>query len=641
MKQAVTGWLRQDRRGGILRLTLCHTPGNLLTPAICAELTAALDAVEGDASLTAVVLDSGLEDFSHGVAVGEDVAALAALCHRIESLSKPVVVALHGAVLAEGAELALSAHARVASSAARLCLTAVTFGLVPAAGGSQRLPRLIGAEQALRMLLTACPVTAVEGLAMGLLDRVVDADPIAAALDLAQTLAGKPPRRTLDRRDGMRDALAYQQAVAAARSALRPGPVEAPARIVDCVEAALLLPAVQAVAFEAALRADLAATPAAAGLRHAAMAERRALRLPAGLEADMGDSPARVVIWGAGESAPDIALCALRAGMRVHLADPSRPVLVNALERIAVAQEAALKDGTLTQAALDDEWARLSPQLAPPRLPDADVALILVADAPPAAASSALLSLVAPVPAGGMALSLSGALSGVVAGGAGDLVEIAASDSVAPARMARALAFARRIGWRAVSTRPEGGAAAPVAVRLARAIAETVAHLERGGIDRAVIARALAAHGIAGEGTAQPPSLAETDIARRCFAAVANAGARLIESGVLHRPCEVDMVAIGAGLMARHTGGPMYQADRRGMLILVRDLRLWAAENPALWQPAPLIEALWSQGLSFASLDAAPEALARALPAAFARAARAAASGAASEAASVWPEGAA
>jgi 3-hydroxyacyl-CoA dehydrogenase len=628
VKQGATGWLRLDLAEGICRLSMCHPPANQLTPPLCADLTATWAAAEADPAITAIVLDSGLADFSHGVPPGEAVAAVAALCCRIEAATKPVVVILRGAVLAEGVDLALAAHARVASADARFAVPAVTLGLVPGAGASQRLPRLIGAEQALRMLLTAEPVSAVEALAMGLLDHVVEDDPWPAARDLAQRMAGTLPRRTLDRRDGMRDALAYQQAVAAARSTLRPSPVEAPARIVDCVEAALLLPADQALAYEAALRVDLAATPVAAGLRHAAMAERRALRLPAGIEAEETASPLRLVIWGAGESAPDIALCALRSGMQVHLADPSRPVLVNALERIAVAQERALQAGALTQAALDDEWARLSPQLAPPRLPQGDVALILQDGAPEPHPNMAVLSLVTPLPAGAMALSLSGALSGVVAGGAGDLVEIAVSDHVAPARLAAALSFARRIGWRAVATRAETSepekSAAPVAVRLARAIAETVAHLERGGLDRAVIARALAAHGIAGEGAVVRPSPLEADIARRCFAAVANAGARLIESGVLHRPCEVDTVAIGAGLMARHTGGPMYQADRRGMLILVRDLRLWAAENPTLWQPAPLIEALWSQGLDFASLDAAPEALARALPRAFARAARAA-----------------
>lgn len=628
MKAGATGWLRQEQISDISRLTLCHLPHNLLSPLLCADLFAALEMADADPAVAAIVIDSGCVDFSHGLAAGEEATAVAALCQRIEAASKPVIVALHGTVLAEGMELALAAHARVADAGARFALPAVTLGLVPGAGASQRLPRLIGAEQALRLLLTAAPIPAVEALALGLLDRVVENEVWRAALLMAQTLAGTPPRRTRDRRDGMRDALVYQQAVAAARSTLRPGPVEAPARIVDCVEAALLLPIDQALAYEAAQRIDLAATPIAAGLRHAAMAERRALRLPAGIEAEEAASPLRLVIWGAEESAPDIALCALRAGMQVHLADPSRPVLVNALERIAVAQEQALKTGHLTQAALDDEWSRLSPQLSPPRLPEADVALILAEGGPLPQPSSTVLSLGASLPVGAMALSLSGALAGVVAGGAGDLVEIAISDHVAPARMARALAFARRIGWRAVATRPTLAdpeqRPASVAVRLARAIAETVAHLERGGLDRAVIARALASHGIAGEGGTHRPAPPEADIARRCFAAVANAGARLIESGVLHRPCEVDMVAIGAGLMARHTGGPMYQADRKGMLILVRDLRLWAVENPALWQPAPLIEALWSQGLDFASLDAAPEALARALPEAFARAARAA-----------------
>lgn len=629
MKQEATGWLRQDRTGGICRLTLCLPPANLLSPSLCADLSAALATAEADPDIRAIVLDSGLADFSHGLALGEEIAPVTALCLQVEATTKPVVVALHGTVLAEAVELAMSAHARVANSATRFALPQVTVGLVPGAGASQRLPRLIGAEQALRLLLTATPFSAVEALAMGLLDQVVEGDPWPAALGLAQRLAGQPPCRTLDRRDGLRDALAYQQAVAAARGTLRPGPVLAPARIVDCVEAALLLPADLALDYEAAQRCDLAATPIAAALRHAAMAERRALRLPAGIEAEEAATPLRVVIWGAGESAPDITLCALRAGMQVHLADPSRPVLVNALEHIAVAQEQALKAGELTQTTLDEEWARLAPQLAPPRLPEADVTLILAQGAPEPPPAATVLSLVTPLPAGAMALSLSGALAGVVAGGAGDLVEIAVSDHVAPARMARALAFARRIGWRAVATRADlsdpGKPAAPVAVRLARAIAETVAHLERGGLDRAVIARALAAHGIAGDGSDQRPTAAEADIARRCFAAVANAGARLIESGVLHRPCEVDMVAIGAGLMARHTGGPMFQADRKGMLILVRDLRLWAAENPTLWQPSPLIEALWSQGLDFASLDAAPEALARAVPEAFARAARAAA----------------
>ena len=598
--------LRQDRRGDVALITLCHAPDPALSAPLCAALIAALAAAEADPDVTAIVLTSDLTDFAavefpaaadaHAV-----VAAQRALCHRVEGLTKPVVVALQGQVLGAGLELALAAHGRVASESAALGLPAVTLGLVPAAGGSRRQPRLVGAERALRLLLSGRPASAVEALGIGLLDRVVEADPLPAALELAQKLAAGPLRRTIDRRDGMRDALAYQQAVAAARAALVPGPVLAAARIIDCVEAALLLPAEQALEFEAAQYSDLSTTAEAAGLRHAALAEWRA-RPPATALSEE-DGPARLAIWGAAQSA-EVAFAALRAGMRVHLADPSREVLVKALERIAVMQEQALRQGTLSQSGLDEEWARLQPQLDPARLTDCDIVLLTATAAPPAPAAAAVLSLVTGGPEAAMRLTLSGQMSG----GAGDLVEIALTGPTAPARSAQALAFAHRLGWRAVLTRPEPGDETPVAVRLARAIAECVAHLERAGHPRPDIARALAAHGIAGEGTTHRPSRDEAAIARRCIAALANAGARLIESGVLRSPSEVDLVAIGAGLMARHSGGPMYQADQRGMLILLRDLRQWAEENPALWQPAPLIDRLWSDGARFARLDAAPPA---------------------------------
>jgi len=617
----VTGRVRRERQDGILVLTMAQGPANAPGPALCADLSAALTEAASDATVTAVVLASALPDFSAGLPPQEGVTAaqaraLSALCRQVEEMPKPVVAALQGAVLGAGLELALSAHARVARDGARLGLPDVGVGLPPIAGGSQRLPRLIGAEQALRLLLSGHSVPAVEALAMGLLDRVVEADVVAAALSLATELSTRPPIPTLDRREGLRDAVAFQQAVAAARRGLIPGPVEAPARIVDCVEAALLLPGPQGLEFEAAHWNDLSAQPATAGLRHAAMAEARATRLPLGMEGAKPAEPTHLVVWGATDAAPDIALAGLQAGLRVHLADPSREALVNALERIAVAQEAALRQGRLTQAALDDEWARLSPQLAPSRLPEAEVAILTAPDAPPLPAGAAVLSLLHPVPPGAMALSLSGALSGIPAGSQGDLAEIALSDSVAPARAATAVAFARRAGWRALVTRP--GAAipsAPAAVHLARAIAETVAHLESAGLTRTEVARALAAHGIAGEGPVTRSGPAEAEIAARCIAAMANAGARLIGAGVLRRPCEVDMAAIGAGLMARHTGGPMFQCDRRGMLVMMRDLRDWARENPALWQPAPLIEDLWSLGQGFASLDAAADVQARRAPA--------------------------
>lgn len=591
------------RNGAVSVLAMAHGPVNALTPFLRAELLAALERALGDEQVAGIVITSALPQFSAGIDVTEHDSAglppsLDALCLAIEDAAKPVVMAMPGVVLGGGLELALAAHARVAADNARFGLPEVALGLLPAAGGTQRLPRLIGAEHALRLMLSGRPVPAVEALALGILDQVVEGDPVPAACAMALALAGQAPRRTGDRRDGMRDAVAYQHAIAAARRRLKPGPIEAPAKIIDCVEAALLLPHERGLAFEQAQAADLLASPVSAGLRHAFVAERRAARLPRAIASVEARMPERLVIWGAGGQGAAIALAAIQSGMRVTLADPQREAVVAALERVAAGQEAALQRGALTTEALDADWARLTPQVGPSQLADADVVVLVAAAAPPIAQGATVLSMQAPVPAGAMGLTLSDTQ--------GQLAEIALSDTVAPARAATAFAFARRIGWRGLACRAEqAGQTGAVAAQLARAIAETVAHLEKTGLDRTVIAHALAAHGIAGDGSGARPSRAETEIARRCEAALANVGAKLLEAGILRRPCEVDTAAIAAGMMARHTGGPMFQSDRRGMLVLMRDLRRWSAENPALWQPSPLIEKLWAQGANFSVLDQA------------------------------------
>jgi 3-hydroxyacyl-CoA dehydrogenase len=176
------------------------------------------------------------------------------------------------------------------------------------------------------------------------------------------------------------------------------------------------------------------------------------------------------------------------------------------------------------------------------------------------------------------------------------LVELAL-DGATPARAALVAGFARRLGWQVIPVGPGG----PVAAALATALAEAVAHMEGRKVPRPVIAQALALAGIAGEGRAGTPSPVEEVIARRCFGALANAGARLIEAGVARDAAVVDTVAIAAGIVARWTGGPMHQADRRGLLVLRRDLKVWAAEAPALYAPAAILDRLIGEGRSFAA----------------------------------------
>jgi 3-hydroxyacyl-CoA dehydrogenase len=587
--------LRIGRVGPVLDIALAHPPVNALGEEMCAALSDALDL----ATVTecgAVLIRGEAGVFSAGQDLGSaragDAAALRNLCSRIEELACPVVVLLQGPVLGGAAELALAAHLRLADETVQFALPELAFGLVPGAGSTQRLPRLVGAAVALDLMLSGRGVGAAEALAMGVIDRVVTGDGIAvgraAARDLAMARAqGAGWRRTDALRTGFRDVAAYRAALATAREGQRGSRLPAPGRIVDCVEAALLLPFEQGLAFEAAAFDDLIVTPQSLGLRHAVRAERAARRLPAAVEAlEPVAVPQRVAIWGAGGDGSIIARQALQAGMSVYLADPSKAGLVAALEAIAAAQEAEVKAGRMTPEARDADWARLMPLVGQERLPEAEVVITTRSD------------LVLPAPRVVLALGVEapkGAVALALVQQAEPLAEMVLEGASTPARAAQAVAFGRRLGWSVMPVGPGG----PVAVVLATALAETVGFLEGRGVPRATIAQALALAGIAGEGRAGVAKPAEEAVARRCFGALANAGARLIEAGTARDGDTVDAVAIAAGIVARWTGGPMHQADQRGLMVLRRDLRLWAHEAPGLFAPSPLLDRLISDGKGF------------------------------------------
>lgn len=595
MDGATGGLLQRDRDGTVLVLTLAHPPVNALSAALRAALHHAMDQAEADPAVGAVVIASALPSFSAGADITEfDTApkppALPDLCNRIEAMEKPVIAALRGAVLGGGLELALAAHARTASEDARLGLPEVALGLLPGAGGTQRLPRLIGAEQALRLMLGGRPVPAAEALALGMLDAVGAGDPVLRAKELARAMAGRPVPRTGQRRDGMRDAAGYMAAIGAARRSVGTGRLPAPARIVDCVEAALLLPLEQGLSYERAAFLDLLASDEAAGLRHAFVAERRAMRLRPEWSARVA-VPDRLTVWGAAGEGAQLARAALAAGLRVTLADPSRDAVVAALERIAADQAREVTEGRLSPEARDADWARLSPVVGPDRLGAGDAVILTRPDAPRIDKGPVVLTLGLAPPAGALGLALAGTSL--------RLAEIAVPDTALPDMVARAFALARRMRWKAVPVAAGGS----VATRLANALADCVGWLEAQGIQRTDIAAALAAHGIAGEGQVARPQAARDRIARQCLAALANEGARIVGEGTVRLPAAVDTIAIGAGIMARFTGGPMYQADRRGLLVLRRDLDLWAQDVPALFTPAPLIAECLSKGIGLTDLD--------------------------------------
>ncbi|THD82887.1 hypothetical protein E7811_12085 [Aliigemmobacter aestuarii] len=598
--------VRLDRtETGVLHVVIDNPPVNALSHRVRAGIGHALDVAHADHLVRAIVLRAEGRSFPAGADIAEfglppQPPLLPDLCARIESCPKPVVAAIHGSALGGGLELALAAHRRIADAQSRLGLPEVSLGLLPGAGGTQRTPRLIGAEQALRLMLSGRPVGAAEALAMGLVDRVVE-DGLAAAAEaeaLALAEAGTPiPTR--DRREGMRDATAYQRAVAAARAALpKEGRLQAPARIIDCVEAALLLPFGQGLAFERAAFEDLLATSEAAALRHVFFAERALSRFP---ESGATPRPLRTIAV-AGAAGVEQVLPLLQAGYSVILIEPAKSQLVAALELVAARQQELVTADKLTEAQRDADWVRLKPAMEFGVAARVEMVLLAAPEhLEKAAEATAPGTVLAHLGKGGGLDGPRGAdVLGLTLGTLGPrLAEVIVAPGCAPETVATAVALVRHLGRSALRVAAPGG----VVPRVLAAGRGAAAWLVERGMDAGELSAALQAEGLPGLVRAAPGRMprrpqAEEALAR-CLSAMAAEGLRLIARGVVARPSDIDLAMIlGAGF-ARWQGGPMHWAERRGLLILRRDLRAWSADSADLWQPPPLLDDLVSAGNGF------------------------------------------
>lgn len=267
---------------GIAILALNAPPSNVLTGPLRAELFDLVVRFENEDGVQGIVLLAEGRFFSTGLGVAEaDLLApaepdLAALCNRIEACRKPVVVVAHGIVSAGGAELVMAGHYRLATTDATFGLPEIGLGLLPRAGGVQRLVRLIGADAALRLLLSGKAVNGQTAQDVGLVDGVVTGDAGSAGHAFAVSLVekGEGPRATGLMR-GKLDGAAVMQLVSATRAALPARALVAARRVVDCVEASAVLPFEAALAFEAEAFADCVADPVSKALRHVHRAERR------------------------------------------------------------------------------------------------------------------------------------------------------------------------------------------------------------------------------------------------------------------------------------------------------------------------------------------------------------------------------
>ncbi|HXZ09483.1 MAG TPA: enoyl-CoA hydratase-related protein, partial [Paraburkholderia sp.] len=285
----------RELRGKILLVTIDHAPVNALSADVRRGLLAAIEAAEADHAVEAVLIVGAGRNFIAGADIREFgkppvPPSLPDVCNRIEACSKPVVAAIHGAALGGGLEVALAAHYRLAIEGAKLGLPEVQLGLLPGAGGTQRLPRLVGAAAALEMMLSGRHVSPQEAHKLDLVDRTGTSDDILAeGLAYVHELlsAHAPVRRTRDAGALATDPAAQRAAIEAARAdtAKKSRGLFSPLKIVDALQAAVEQPFDEGLRLERSLFLQCIDSPQRAGLIHAFFAEREVLKAPETREA--------------------------------------------------------------------------------------------------------------------------------------------------------------------------------------------------------------------------------------------------------------------------------------------------------------------------------------------------------------------
>lgn len=339
----------------VAQITISNPPVNALSQQVRKGIMDCIDQFSADATASIVVLHGSGRLFLGGADISEfgkppQPPGLPDVVNYIEACNKPVVAAMHGAALGGGLEVAMGAHYRIATEGTKLGMPEVKLGLIPGAGGTQRLPRLVGMDTALKMITSGQPASCDEALQSGLIDKLVSVPDIqAAGVEFAkQILAGdfQDVRRT-----GDRQVLGIsKEAMLQWRSTLElkaRGEVAA-LKALDAVEISTQLELHKGIAQERRIFSELMGTPQRAGLIHAFFAERRVSKLPE-LEGIKGRELSQIGVIGGGTMGAGIATSALLSGFNVVLIERDVDSADKARGTIKKNLEGAVKRGKLSE----------------------------------------------------------------------------------------------------------------------------------------------------------------------------------------------------------------------------------------------------------------------------------------------------
>lgn len=374
--------IRTERHDDVLVIISDNPPVNALGQAVRAGLAAGVEEALSDDSVKAVVIRCDGRTFFAGADITEFGKApqgpsLPEALDKLEASDKPVVAAIHGTALGGGCEVALACHYRVAVPSAKLGLPEVKLGLIPGAAGTQRLPRVVGVENALPMVVGGDPISAKKAQAIGLVDEIVGEDSLEAdAIAFARSKIGQPVKRSSEgtaNEDGIRNPDLFDQFRAKNARSLRG--FDAPNVAIQAVKASTELPYREGVKKERELFTGLMSGTQSAAMRHYFFAERAANKID-NVDQSVPLIPIRKVgVIGAGTMGGGIAMNFLSAGIPVTILEMQQDALDRGTGVMRKNYERTAQRGRMTMEAVDAAMGLLTPTLDYADLADCDLVI--------------------------------------------------------------------------------------------------------------------------------------------------------------------------------------------------------------------------------------------------------------------------
>jgi 3-hydroxyacyl-CoA dehydrogenase len=366
--------VRISKENDVAVITIDNPPVNALSPGVPQGIWAAIDEMNSDHAVKAAVVIGGgrtfvagadIKEFGKMTSGGPRLSLLPLLLH-IEDSCKPVVMAIHGQAFGGGLELAMAGHYRVASSTAQVGQPEVKLGIIPGAGGTQRLPRLVGVAKAVEMCSEGKPVSAREAAALGLIDRLIEDDLLGGAVAFARDVAGKPAPKTRERTGKLGTAAESAEILAAARAAVskKQRGLKAPTAAIDAVEAATKLSFEEGCQAEAKLFNECLFSDQSKALIHVFFGEREVAKIPDVPKETPVLAVKRVAVVGSGTMGGGIAMVFANAGIPVLLKDVDEAALDLGMGKIRKNYASSVQRGRFTQAFVDERLQLITPVLS-------------------------------------------------------------------------------------------------------------------------------------------------------------------------------------------------------------------------------------------------------------------------------------